>query len=498
MGTPVRTGASQDLRALEAGVAISTALIFVGLCRSIDVNPLDRLGQISGLAALQVRFALVATVPLVLAALGQRSSRPAVVRAITCGLAAGLTTAVVAGGVAVALSGTPWGLFAKIGDAGRLADWAEATVAGTSGRDPAYPPLYLWIMGLYARLRDIPTGYAAKDVSILLTALTGPLAYVAWRTLQSPLRALCITVVTCAMFVDPYKPHTVLALVVIPPLFVHVLKRLDAPRLGRVIAARAAFDGIALGVVFLLYSGWFVWALPGLAMAVLAHRPWRERFRPLVPIASTAGGFVVVAGVHLLDVLRASSVADGYVYFDVRVDPAYIAMFRGDLPGVTGPWPPPGEVGGVGTFMVLLIVGVAMSLWLCGSHVTVRTMGLIAAGAWVVRMVLAARMYESGNVQLYPRTTSAVLIALVIIAMHGVFALFDRLRAGRSDLIELRHDLAATFAVLALAALAGSATADRFQPVEGNSVGALAYQSHITPLEGGGCPTYAPVDRCDG
>jgi galactan 5-O-arabinofuranosyltransferase len=59
-------------------------------------------------------------------------------------------------------------------------------------------------------------------------------------------------------------------------------------------------------------------------------------------------------------------VQDRYFYFDTSVEPAYIAMWRNDLPGDVGPWPPPGELAGVGVFTLLLVVGLGAAVALAG------------------------------------------------------------------------------------------------------------------------------------
>lgn len=490
--------------AAEGLVACGVALAFVFSCRSISVDPIDRIGQVSGLAGVQLRLIVAGGAILTgLVLVGTRRPEWSRARGALVAASAGLTTAVAAGGLLVALHGTPWGLYAYFGDAGNVATWAEAVVSGGAAANPSYPPLFLWLLGGYARLRGVPTVYAAKDLAIVLTALLGPATYVAWRTLLSPLRALVVGGVTAVMFMDFYKPYASLVLLVLPPVLIQLV-RLHATLPGRTtreIAVPAAMVGATLGLLFATYPGWFVWSGPGITVVVLLASPWRGGVRPLlISLGTVLVAFLLVAGVYLRDFLSAAGTIDDYFYFDTSVEPTYIAMFRGDLPGVTGPWPPIGEVGGVGVFTILLVLAVGLALWRAGSSFVVRTCSWMAVSAWTMRMWLASRMYATETVQLYPRTTSAVLLSLVIVAAIGSFDVVEGIQrhvpaASAAAPGPDRRVLAVAFAILALTAMAGSATADRYQPST-SGAGMLAYYSHITPLLDGGCPRFAPGDAC--
>ena len=93
--------------------------------------------------------------------------------------------------------------------------------------------------------------------------------------------------------------------------------------------------------------------------------------------------FVAVAWRHLLGLLAPTGgVNDAYFYFDTNTDPAYFAMWRNDRPGdvAAAGWPPPGELGYVGLFTLILVLGVGVALWLGWRRTTVLSLGLIAVG----------------------------------------------------------------------------------------------------------------------
>ncbi|WP_033824238.1 hypothetical protein, partial [Kitasatospora sp. MBT63] len=126
----------------EALVSIAAALGYTFLCRHISVNPLNRIGQVSGLAKLQQYVALLG-LPLLalLVYTAYRGSvlRHQLVKRLVCAALAGLSTGVIAGGVVVALRGTPWPLGGQEGDPSVLIDMATSLMDG-KGMSGVYPP----------------------------------------------------------------------------------------------------------------------------------------------------------------------------------------------------------------------------------------------------------------------------------------------------------------------------------------------------------------------
>jgi hypothetical protein len=501
------------LPAGEVGVAVTACLVFAVWARSIEVDPIDRVGQVSGLAALQLRFLVVALVTAVLAVAVVKAfptARDAVIR-LVCALLAGLSTGITAGGLVIALRGTPWPLV-PLGDSYNLAIWASDVQDGTP-IPPSYPPLFVHLLARYAQLTDQITPYALKDMYIITLALIGPTAYLAWRLVLEPVWALAIGVVACLPFAAPYKAFTYLPLLAVLPLLVwlaQAVRRADRASLAAALT-RGAAAGLALGLLFLLYSGWFVWPAPGAVVALAMVVPWRRGpARALAMLASAGVVFLAVAAWHLVPLLAgASAIEDTYFYFDALADPAYVAMFRNDYPGADAAiWPPTGELGGVGLFTVLLAVGLGSALALGARRSLVIVAGSCAVSAWLFRFVIASQMYETQMVQLWPRTLMQILYCLLVLCGYAVYLAFCR---GRMLLQALPAPaspqsrrsgpgipVAGGLAALALLfSSAASSTANTWMPKDQvGSAGGLTFQSHTTTTADGSCPRFAPEGKC--
>jgi hypothetical protein len=492
----------------EIAAAVGAAVGSVQLSNSVDVDPLDRVGQVSGLAALDLRFVLLGLAVLAACLVTARHPRAfAVASRLACAAVAGLATGLVAGGVLLALRGTAWPLFANWGDSGQLIRWADDILAGRP--IPAdYPPVILHLIARWAELTGDSTAGVLRTSQVVGTALFGPLAYLSWRLVLAPVWALAVALVAAMPLLEPYKPYTTVVLVALVPLliaFLQLLHRAADPTWSRLVIAGAA-TGLALGVLFSVYSGWFLWSAPGALVAVLVRFPWRAPLRGLALLGLAAAGLVVVAWPHLFGVIAAAgTVQDRYFYFDTAVEPAYIAMWRNDLPGDVGPWPPPGELAGVGVFTVLLVVGLGVAVAVAGRRTAVLTAGALLAGAWVLRLAIASQMYDTQTVQLYPRTTAEILFCLlltaVLAAKYGGRRLQEAWRAravtGNGSVPRNAAPvIGALCAALLLALSMGSATADRYLPRNDGSVGLLAYVAQNVRQPDGGCAQYSGATGC--
>ncbi len=500
----------------EALVAVTAALGSVVLSRAIAVDPLDRVGQVSGLAGLDLRFVLLGLLVLGVVGLAMRRASAQVSRlvaALGCAAVAGLTSGLIAGGLVVALRGTAWPLFANAGDSGQLIIWANGVLNGDS-MPAGYPPLPVFLMTLWAKLTGASAAGALKVLQVGETALFGPVAYLSWRLLMRPPWALAVGLVAALPLIDLYKPYTNVVLVALLPVLIRFLRHLrraaDLPwkQLSRI----AIGYGACTGILFLMYSGWFVWSALGVATAAMVVFPWRTGLRRgAVLVAITAVTFTVVSARHLVGLLGAAgSSQDRYFYFDTDTEPAYVAMWRGDTPGTTGPWPPPGEFAGMGVFSALLVVGLGTAVFLGRTRTDVLTIAACLAGAWIMRLLLASRMYATQAVQLYPRTTPEILYCLLLLTVLAAFlvtrrssAYLSRWRGTDTFASSARSSLgtagaptrqsasAATVAVLASMLVAGlfmgSATADRYMPRNDGSLGYLAFMSHYVRQEDGQC-----------
>jgi hypothetical protein len=514
MGTAGRPSAGRTavLVLAEAVIAIGLAIGFLAWSLTIDVNPMIRRGQVSGLAQLQFRLALcvlVLVVGLVVAQRLLRGRHRHVLVAIGCAAVAGLATGLVGGGIAVALRGTRYGLWVADGDYGWILYWVNKMAA----HQPVpnyYPPLYLDLLRILSSWSGQPPVYVVKPVQLVGTALFGPAAYLAWRLVLRPGWALGIGLVAAFPFIEPVKPYTQVTLVVLMPILIALLRRIrraDTASLAGVAWCGVRY-GAALGVLFLLYSGWFVWGALGVLVAFVVLAPWRRAAGRVVLLSGSAVAvFLALTWRYVRGLVDPSGgINDPYFYFDTDTDPAYFGMWRNDRPGaiVASLWPPPAEWAGVGLFTIALAVGLGAALWLGWRRTPVVVVGLFAASAWFLRMYLAGQAYATGTVRLYPRTTMVLLYCTLILAgfavkyaVEAVLARTRRVATGPGTDVVGRFAPAGIPVGLALIPLvflfasAGSNWVDRYLPGAPNSYGSYATEAQNTPQLDGHCPRYA-------
>jgi galactan 5-O-arabinofuranosyltransferase len=477
--------------ALEAAVAIATAAIFVASCALIDVAPRTRLGQISGLASLELRFFSFATalvIALLIAHRWRQGHHFELTSRLVCAAIAGLATGLIAGGILVALHGTPWGLETKGNDVTRLADWANALDRGEN--IPAlYPPIPIYILAWFSKLVGAPPLQAVKWLQIAGTALFGPVAYLAWRPLLRAPWALAIGVIASVPLVDAYKPYPNLTLVAFIPItiwYLRVLRDCGDWKLARVVKIGAAF-GAAFGILCLCYSGWFKWAAPGLVVAAAVVFPWHaRRLNGAALLGVTLAVFAMVAGYYLAGAMfgPGSKLEDTYIYFDVVVEPMYIAMWKNDLPGnFGGVWPPIGEFGGVGLFTVVLTAGMGVAVAFGRRTTMTITLMLVMLGAWLFRFWYAHSLAATRLVQLYPRTTPLLLYCMIALGGFGLYRMVHRLRSDHP----FRNASGLTgglVALLLMFASVGSSICNQYMPSDAkpNGVGIFAWSAQMQQL----------------
>lgn len=283
-GPRIRLPRRLCLAGVELGAGAVVALGFTKLCMSIDVNPMQRVGQVSGLAGLQLRFiAVFVVLALLWWAFSRRLSRPLALRLACCSLA-GLATGLYAGGVAVTLRGTALPPNGVLGDAGQLQLWV-ADIQNGRPISGVYPPLFPHLLTWWTELfhPDRP-GAALKVLGLVLIALTGPAAYLAWRMLLPPLWSLGIGVVSVFPIVHAAKPYVDIVLIMLIPVLAKFMAGLLGARAmtTRTLLLTGAGYGLGLSALFLWYSGWFVWSAPGAlaALALLLFRLGKEGRTP--------------------------------------------------------------------------------------------------------------------------------------------------------------------------------------------------------------------------
>jgi galactan 5-O-arabinofuranosyltransferase len=123
----------------------------------------------------------------------------------------------------------------------------------------------------------------------------------------------------------------------------------------------------------------------------------------------------------------------------------------------------------------------------------------------VLRLAIAAQMYDTQTVQLYPRTTAEILFCLLVLAVlaarHGGRRLQDAWRArtvpGNGRVPRNATPLIGALSAAVLLALSmGSATADRYLPRDDKSVGLLAYVAQNVREPDGTCPEFSGPSGC--
>ena len=509
--------------AAEAATAVGTAAVLTWLGTTIDVNPLERIGQVSALAGIQLRMILMLGVTVALFVIVARH-RPGPAVRLAAAAVAGLATGVTAAGTVVSLRGTVWPLFAQLGDAGVLQGWAYRVIDGAE-LPPEYPPGFPRLLALTAQVftdGDVP--HAMKLLTIAFVALMGPAAYLAWRMLLPPLWALGVGVTSMLPLIEPYKPYGELVLVVVIPVIaklVQLVQRSDELSRRRVALSGAGL-GVLLAAMILLYSGWFVWSSIGVVALVggVLFRLRRVCGTPalltgLIGVGSAAGAFLALAGNYLVHLLAASGTKDTYFYFDTLSDPAYFVMWGLSVPGPqkTVGWPPLGELGGVGVFAILLVVGLGFALALGIRQAAVLTAAACTVSAFLLRYWYASHMARDQAVQLYPRTSLQIMYCMTVLSGLACMLAAERVLAWVRDRAEIdpggfripRPRSVRPAAVGALCAMgllfgmSGSATASTYMPQDPSkeTLGQLSWMSHVSRQPNGECPRFAPEGKCE-
>ncbi|MEV4949681.1 hypothetical protein [Streptomyces sp. NPDC053755] len=503
----------------EIAVGLLTALGFAYWGLTVGNSPVTRVGQVSGLSNLQFRLALVILV--IVAVVGWATVRgSARVRAVTVRLAAaavaGLGTGFIGAAQVFALRGTPWPLNGPYGDNNRILGWAEE-VLHTGAMDAFYPPAVPYTIGYLAKagLFDGEPALAFKWVFIALVAVTGPAAYLLWRMCVGPLPALALGLLPALQQTLPHKPYSPLVLVLILPLIAKLLLWLRAsPHFTtRGTALRGGFLGLLFGLLFLVYSGWHLWSLPGVLVAVLFFFPWRTgRLSGLLLLGSSLIGFLLVAGVYLRVLLGATSTRDQWCSGYTLTEPAYI----GTTPLSSRAWDEPGEYPGFGEFSglhmyaVIVLIGLGFAVAL-GLRKAVVVAPLACFGsAWLVRFWLAGHMEADQQVQLFPRTIMQIQVTLTaltvlacVLAAQRLVPLVQRLReaegpeAARPE--ARRFTAVGVLLAMALAGgMIGSFFGNQYLPTHPDEklAGTLAWQAHQFRKPDGDCPKYANLGKC--
>jgi galactan 5-O-arabinofuranosyltransferase len=499
----------------EVLVSLVTALGFTYWGLSVGNSPVTRVGQVSGLSDLQFRLALLLLV--LLAAVGWATVRGGErVRSLAVRLGAaavaGLSTGFLGAGQVFALRGTPWPINGPYGDNNRILAWAEE-VLHTGSMHAFYPPAVPYVLGFAAKAGILggQPAFGLKWLFIAFVALTGPAAYLAWRSCLSPLPALAVGLLPALQQTLPHKPYSPFVLVVLVPLIAKLLMWLRAaPRFStRGLVARGTFLGVLFGLLFLIYSGWHLWSLPGALVAVLLCFPWRDRpARALLFLGSTLTGFLLVAGVYLRVLLSATGTRDQWCSGYTLTEPAYIGTtpLSGRAWDEPGEYPGFGEFAGLHTYAVLALIGLGVAVAIGLRQVVVIAPLACFGSAWLIRFWLAGHMEADQQVQLFPRTMMQIQVTLTALAVLACVLAARKLapyvRAQAGAAADARHrGFTAVGALLALAlagGMIGSFFSNQYLPTlpQEKLAGTLAWQAHQFRKPDGSCPKYAQHHKC--
>lgn len=415
-------------------IEIATSFVAAAACTfafaAFRGAPLDRIGQVSALATIALRFLAVA-IPLVVALAVAARVRSGVafdtVARLVCAAIAGIASATFAAGILFALRGTPFGLGATSGDAAALCMWADSVKRGDFSYSSVYPPLQVHLLAWVSSILHMPTAHAMKAFQVLGVAAIGPATYAAWRLLMRPGWALGAALVSMLTLIEPYRPYAGLVLAVLLPVlvkFLDVLRHVGTLPLQRVMQYAALF-GLGLGLLCLLYSGWYQWSAPGFVVAALIVFPWRDWRRGTLFCAIAGVVFGLCVWHYVMGFTAGTGIKDTYVNADVLIEPTYFAMSRGGSPD-NPMWPPLGELGGVGVFTVILAVGLAIALALGRRQTSVIALVSLLTGCWLFRLWYAHKMWQTKLVQLYPRTSFEILCCMLVLCVIAVYLLVQR------------------------------------------------------------------------
>jgi hypothetical protein len=308
-----------------------------------------------------------------------------------------------------------------------------------------------------------------------------------------------IGVVPAYAIIDPYKPYGAIVMIVLLPVFVASVRH--TMRVGympwrRVVVSAGVF-GLLYSALFLTYPGSSLWSAPGLVVAVLLLFPWsKERIGKLAGfVGLTVAVFGLLCGWYVKDLLGPGTTDRAYG-FDAYTDPAFFSMWRTDMPGDVGQWPPPGELAGEGLFSVLTFAGLGVALWLGWKRPLAVTVACVFAGTWLWRMEVASRMWATGTVQLWPRTGNQLLYCVLVLGAAAACFVASRLSAWPPLPSRLGAHVGALATVLLVLGTAASSVADYWMPAKTNSYKVLAYVSQTMRKPDGTCPKYAPNHQC--
>ena len=159
-----------------------------------------------------------------------------------------------------------------------------------------------------------------------------------------------------------------------------------------------------------------------------------------------------------------------------------------------GAWPPPGDLGGVGLFTLLLFAGLAIAVGFGRREPAVIVIGTSIVSAWVMRFWFAEHMYATGNVNLFPRTNVQIFFGMLMVTGLALwYTLRYAIRRGPLQQLAAVWDrgtpvIGLVAGLLFVFASIGGWAADKYMPAS-DSYGQLSQMSQTEKLLNGQCPS---------
>ena len=337
-------------------------------------------------------------------------------------VAAGLFAAWVALALQVGLTGTPFGYAGLQSDNGRMTAsalqytthfWSTDTFV--EGIPSEYPPLFPWLVGRTSLVTGIPVWRLVGPAEVLLLSFAVLAGYLMWRRLVSAPVALVCAATILPVYGIPFKPFTIVALVVTIPWVISTFT--DPPR-GRLHWLPAGLVG---GLIVLTYHGWLTFAAVGiLAIIVAWYRKAENRGQYVRHVLLTALVTFVVASPYLVPFGLATLTGGG----GQALSDLYLTD---EITNKGFPFLDPTLLG------VLQLVGLGGLIWFRQRNFWARPMLYLVLGAYVFWLVLGIRFLMNGHTTLFyyvARLNSAVLaVAGVLTLVHVVPLLARRITA---------------------------------------------------------------------
>jgi hypothetical protein len=333
-------------------------------------------------------------------------------------VAAGLFAAWVALALQVGLTGTPFGYAGLQSDNGRMTAaamqysvnfWSVDTFV--EGVPSEYPPLFPWLVGRASLILGIPAWRLVGPAEVLLLSFAVLAGYLMWRRLVSaPVALVCSATILLAYGV-PFKPFTIVALVVMIPWVISTFT--DPPR-GRLHWLPA---GVIGGLIVMTYHGWLTFAALGIiAIIVAGYRKAESRKQYNKHVLLTilvafvvASPFVVPLAAGLLGGGGGQSLSDLYLTSEITnkgfpfLDPTLFGVLQ--LVGLAG-----------------LILFRQRSFW-------ARPMLYLVLGGYAFWLLLGIRFLMNGHTTLFyyvARLNSAVLAVAAVLTLVQVVPFLAR------------------------------------------------------------------------